>query len=68
MTLAGSGLTNGVIFVGILNPVSFVICCTVYSVYGMWNLQRRGPEDDFGEVMMFNVVVAAMGKFSEYLV
>lgn len=68
MTLAGSGLTKGVSFVGISNPVSFVICCSAYSVYGVWNLLRRGPEDDFREFMMFNVVVAAMGKFSEYLV
>lgn len=63
-----SGLTKGVSFVGISNPIPFVICCTAYSVYGVWNLLRRGPEDDFREVMVFNVVVAAMGKFSEYLV
>lgn len=68
MTLAGSGLTKGVSFVGISNPVPFVICCTAYSVYGVWNLLRGGPEDDFREVLVFNVVVAAMGKFSEYLV
>lgn len=68
MTLAGSGLTKGVSFVGISNPVPFVICCTAYSVYGVWNLLRRGPEDDFCEVMVFNVVLAAMAKFSEYLV
>lgn len=68
MTLASSGLTKGVSFVGISNPIPFVICCTAYSVYGVWNLLRDGPEDDFREVMVFNVVVAAMGKFSEYLV
>lgn len=67
ITLASSAFTKGVSFVGISNPVPFVICCTAYSVYGVWNLLRRGPEDDFHEVMMFNVVVAAMGKFSEYL-
>lgn len=68
ITLASSAFTKRVSFVGISNPVPFVICCTAYSVYGVWNLLRRGPEDDFHEVVMFNVVVAAMGKFSEYLV
>lgn len=68
MILAGYGLTKGVSFVGISYPIPFVICCTAYSVYGVWNLVRRGPEDDFREVLVFNVVVAAMGKLSEYLV
>lgn len=68
VTIVGSELTKGVSFVGISNPVPFVICCTAYSVYGVWNLLRRGPEDDFLEVLVFNVVYAAMAKFSEYVV
>lgn len=68
MTIVGSWLTNSVVFIGIANPFPFTICCTAYNVYSVWNILRDGPEEDFLEFILFNVVVAAMVKMSEKLV
>lgn len=68
MTIVGSWLTNSVFFIGIANPFPFTICCTAYSIYSVWNILRDGPEEDFLELILFNVGVAAMVKMSEKLV
>lgn len=65
MSIVVSWLTNSVVFVGIANPFPFTVCCTVYNVYSVWNILRDGPEEDFLEFILFNVVVAAMAKTSE---